>query len=192
MGLDMYLNRMPRYGTATPADVNAIDGYMGYLERPDKYKEDSMKDWCGIAEEDLPAQDVIDFYKPYYVHRYSTWDTEKNYGYKTIFDQVGYWRKENEIHKWFVDHIQNGIDDCDYHHEIDKNTIEVLLNQCREIQKDHKKAKKILPTQDGFFFGGCDYDEYYFKGINDTVEILEKVLKTTDFDTQAIYYVSSW
>lgn len=28
------------------------------------------------------------------------------------FTEVAYWRKANQIHKWFVDNVQNGIDKC--------------------------------------------------------------------------------
>lgn len=192
MGLDMYLNRIPRYKNATPLDVEAVEGYLEYLERPDEYKEDSMEKWCGISEDKIPSQDIIDFYKPYYIHRYSTWDTEKKYGFETIFEQVGYWRKENAIHQWFVDHVQDEKDDCNYHHEVNKDTINKLLDICYEIKRNHSKAKNLMPTQRGFFFGSCNYDEYYFEGIDDTIKILKNVLKTTNFDTQMIYYVSSW
>ena len=27
-------------------------------------------------------------------------------------ESFGYWRKANQIHKWFVDNVQGGIDDC--------------------------------------------------------------------------------
>jgi len=49
-----------------------------------------------------------------------------------------------------------------------------------------------LPTQAGFFFGGTKYDEYYFEGIQDTIEILQTVLKETDFEESVITYQSSW
>ena len=29
-----------------------------------------------------------------------------------IDEEVGYWRKANAIHKWFVDNVQDGNDDC--------------------------------------------------------------------------------
>ena len=29
-----------------------------------------------------------------------------------ITERVGYWRKANHIHKWFVDNVQGGNDDC--------------------------------------------------------------------------------
>ena len=33
-----------------------------------------------------------------------------------IIESVGYWRKANHIHKWFVDNVQNGEDDCKEYH----------------------------------------------------------------------------
>ena len=35
--------------------------------------------------------------------------------------EVGYWRKANAIHKWFVDHVQNGQDDCGQHFVADRH-----------------------------------------------------------------------
>ena len=29
-----------------------------------------------------------------------------------VTEEVGYWRKANAIHKWFVDNVQKGEDDC--------------------------------------------------------------------------------
>lgn len=40
--------------------------------------------------------------------------------------------------------------------------------------------------------GGTDYDEYYVNDIKDTIDIITMALETTDFETQMIYYVSSW
>ncbi len=31
---------------------------------------------------------------------------------KEITAEVMYWRKSNAIHKWFVDNVQGGVDDC--------------------------------------------------------------------------------
>ena len=54
------------------------------------------------------------------------------------------------------------------------------------------EAKIWLPVQEGFFFGGYEYDEDYFDDLRHTVEVLENVLATTDFDNEMLYYVSSW
>jgi hypothetical protein len=58
--------------------------------------------------------------------------------------------------------------------------------------KDPSVAKELLPSTDGFFFGGTDYDEYYVADVKSTIDIIKKVLEETDFDTQMIYYISSW
>jgi hypothetical protein len=49
-----------------------------------------------------------------------------------------------------------------------------------------------LPTRGGFFFGSTDYDEYYMRKIDNTIEIITSVLATTNFDTHVIKYSSSW
>lgn len=53
-------------------------------------------------------------------------------------------------------------------------------------------AEALLPTCSGFFFGGTDYDEWYLENVKDTIEIIQTILETTDFETQMIYYCSSW
>ena len=110
------------------------------------------------------------------------------------FEEVGYWRKGNQIHKWFVDNCQNGIDECQMV-VVKKENLEELLVICLDIinNKDNKSlAKRELPTQNGFFFGGTEYDEYYFQEIESTIEILKKVLEETNFEENVITYQSSW
>lgn len=53
-------------------------------------------------------------------------------------------------------------------------------------------AEELLPVQEGFFFGGTEYDEYYVEDIKNTVKAINDILETTDFTTQMIYYQSSW
>jgi hypothetical protein len=192
MGLDMYLERMPRYRHTTAKDVSAVSNYFSWVEHNAQEEKEkyTFKEWCGISK--MPSQHMIDFYKPYYTKKYSHWDTEHEYGYMGIMEQVGYWRKANHIHAWFVDYVQDGIDDCDYHNEVTKEDLEDLLDICQRVLDDHSLADELLPTQSGFFFGGTEYDEYYFEDIENTIGIIKNVLETTDFDKEMIYYVSSW
>jgi len=44
------------------------------------------------------------------------------------------------------------------------------------VLEDSKTARELLPTQEGFFFGGTDYDEYYWCDLECTKEQLEKIL----------------
>jgi len=107
-----------------------------------------------------------------------------------IEESVGYWRKANHIHAWFVENVQNGVDDCrDY--EVSISDLETLLEFCKEVLTHKDKAADILPTQAGFFFGGTDYDEYYFHQCEETVKMLESILK--EDNSQAHFtYNSSW
>jgi len=104
--------------------------------------------------------------------------------------QVAYWRKANQIHKWFVDHVQNGNDDCE-EYRVTRDQLQLLLDNCKLVLINKEEAKTLLPRQEGFFFGSYEYDEYYWYDIQDTIEQLEKILKEypEDWDFQ---YQSSW
>ena len=114
-----------------------------------------------------------------------------------ITEQFSYWRKANAIHKWFVDNVQDGVDDCKEHY-VSQSEMEELLELCKKVKENHSLASELLPTTQGFFFGSQEYDEYYFSDIDDTIEILESALedfKNTDnsFDYgYDYYYESSW
>ena len=105
-----------------------------------------------------------------------------------VVEEVGYWRKQNQIHQWFVENVQNGVDNCG-EYCVSKGQLEDLLEICKKILNDNSLAEELLPTASGFFFGGTEYDEWYFDGIQNTIEILEGVLSDTTAD---YYYSSSW
>ena len=195
MGLDMYLMKAPRLDSVTIQQVWATEEWFGYCKRPNEYRTASFEEWCGASQDDLPSEKVMEVLRPYYVERFASWDTNHVYPHSDIIQNVGYWRKANQIHRWFVDNVQAGDDDCDYHEECTKGIIEELLNTCKRVLNSSNpvsEAKRWLPVQEGFFFGGYEYDECYFDDLRHTVEVLENVLATTDFDNEMLYYVSSW
>jgi hypothetical protein len=157
-----------------------------YLERCNRkawgYKDVDIED----AKENNPA--LYNEIKPFLTMRgkYISWES--------IFEEAGYWRKANAIHKWFVDCVQDGEDDCGCY-EVTKEQLEELLDVCiqvRDSSQMEKTAQELLPTQSGFFFGSTEYDEWYVDDLIDTISILTKVLKETDFDNQMVVYTSSW
>ena len=120
----------------------------------------------------------------------------KRSGADQKFNEVAYWRKANQIHNWFVTNCQNGIDECQETRVTKKNLID-LKETCQAVlstpESDRvETAKRILPTVGGFFFGGTEYNEYYFGDLEDTVKMLDKVIDETDFEKEEIYYTSSW
>lgn len=111
---------------------------------------------------------------------------------KGITVDVGYWRKANAIHKWFVDNVQYGEDDCG-EYDVDTTQLRELLELVIQVLEDRTKASVLLPVQAGFFFGGTDYDEWYFKDLEYTKELLEKVLADEGLRGNWYYvYTSSW
>ena len=102
---------------------------------------------------------------------------------------AAYWRKVNAIHKWFVDNVQNGEDDCgEYYVSHDK--LRELLATCRAAYSA-KDPSELMP-QGGFFFGSTDIDEWYWNDIKDTITQLDKIISMPDFERLSFYYQSSW
>ena len=116
---------------------------------------------------------------------------DEDYGAQEVIFRVAYWRKANAIHQWFVENVQDGTDDCGEYH-VSREKLQELLELCKEIVAEPKKASKILPTQGGFFFGNLEYDEWYHSDISRTVERLEKLLADPAFAKADFYYQSSW
>ena len=112
-----------------------------------------------------------------------------NLNYTKLSIEVGYWRKANQIHKWFVANVQDGKDDCE-DYIVSRSQLKELKKLCQEVLDNHEKANEILPTKDGFFFGGTDYDEYYFDDLSNTIKIIDKVLEL--HESWDIYYDNSW
>lgn len=98
---------------------------------------------------------------------------------------IGYWRKANQIHKWFLGFLREDEEDrCQKIHVRGKDILD-LVDLCRQVLKDHSKAKELLPTQDGFFFGSTEYDEYYFDDLQDTINMLQDTKPEDEFVYQA-------
>lgn len=218
MGLDMYLNKYPRYKDATANDFNMVENY---LEWKRNNKNCTFEEWCG-EDESKVSTDLIDFYKQKKYTRHFDWDKNDTCAYETIFTEIAYWRKANEIHNYFVEYAQHGVDDCGTY-DVSKKQLEDLLYKCKEVKRiavlekskvvngytfqngkeipmyedgeviaNEDEVAAILPTRSGFFFGSTDYDKYYMEDINYTIDVLERVLAETDFDTEAVCYHSSW
>lgn len=117
----------------------------------------------------------------------------KEYG-----QEVAYWRKANAIHKWFVDNIQEGEDNCGTYY-VSRESLQKLHDLCKEIlelnetdpEDAQEKAQDELPPQAGFFFGSTGIDQAYFYDLENTVKQLAAILAIED-DSAEYYYQSSW
>lgn len=100
-----------------------------------------------------------------------------------------YWRKANAIHHWFVDNCQDGEDNCQEYY-VSREQIQELRDLCQEALDKPDEAEDLLPTVNGFFFGSTEIDQYYFDGLRESIEGLDKVLSLPN--SYEFYYRSSW
>ena len=112
-----------------------------------------------------------------------------------IEEDIMYWRKANAIHDWFVKNCQEGIDDCRTAYVSEEQIKELLELLNKVIQNKHNPnlVAELLPTTAGFFFGGTEYDEYYFQVIENTIKVLQEEVDVMSEETYFdYYYYSSW
>lgn len=112
---------------------------------------------------------------------------------------IGYWRKANQIHGWFVREVQGGVDNCDAYPVTREKLVELLDTVKKVLDGDKDTARELLPVTAGFFFGNYSedggYDEWYYEQLESTETLLEDILSEyteanhLEYD---IYYQSSW
>jgi len=112
---------------------------------------------------------------------------------KLVTQEVAYWRKANHIHKWFVDNVQGGEDDCDTYY-VDVEQLKELVEACKKaisnvVDGVAVGAEDILPTTSGCFFGATGYGEDYIRDCKYTIETLEPELAS---EIGYFQYHSSW
>jgi len=104
---------------------------------------------------------------------------------------VGYWRKANAIHNWFVKTVQNGVDECQ-EYTVSLEQLTELLAIVNMVIDDPTLAGEILPPREGLFFGPSYVDEWYHEYLTHTKEMLEKILGNPDSKNWEFVYQSSW
>jgi hypothetical protein len=113
---------------------------------------------------------------------------DTTFGGISIDFPMGYWRKVNSVHNWFVENCGGGVDECQQMY-VNRQHLEELREICKQVLADHSLAEELLPTSSGFFFGSTDFDEYYFKDLEYTVKVIDRCLKSK-FDY--FEYQASW
>lgn len=122
---------------------------------------------------------------------------------ETIVESIGYWRKANQIHNWFVQNVQNGDDDHG-EHRVSRENFESLLADintvlnAKDTPEEEGAIEDLLPPTSGFFFGSTEIDEWYWKDLEDTKTLIQNVLLEMDEDQKNpnawidYYYSASW
>jgi len=156
----------------------------------------SKFDYSTTYEDRKPTEEFnsILSYAPAGIDKYG------DFGGASVNITVAYWRKANAIHQWFVDNIQEGIDDCREAYVTRERLVELrdLVAQVCQVlpngARDELYAEEVLPPQEGFFFGSYEIDDWYWSDLDHTLEILNHVLAIIPEDdwTWNFYYQSSW
>ena len=111
----------------------------------------------------------------------------------SIVYPVGYWRKANAIHNFFVQNVGGDVDECQ-EMRVDRDVLVDLRGRCVEVLRSRDKeymAKEVgLETMSGFFFGDTSYNEWYEEDLKLTIEICNKVLALPE--EYSIHYQASW
>jgi hypothetical protein len=148
--------------------------------------------------------------------------TSKVDGSIEVVTTVAYWRKANAIHQWFVDNIQDEVDNCESYY-VEDSDLRVLMGLCERVIDssrlvdakvvngqsmvdgewvdnivdgktiaNHAVAEDLLPVSEGFFFGGTAYGEWYLEDIVSTLAQLSLVLENKASEFNHFEYQSSW
>ena len=103
-----------------------------------------------------------------YLTRYNTLDEEAV--------EVAYWRKANWLHAWIEDDLNGGESTNCEEIIIDLEQLAGLRKTCQTVINHPELAEDLLPTCSGFFFGGTEYDDYYFKELQQTIDAIDAVM----------------
>jgi len=121
----------------------------------------------------------------------------------SISEHVGYWRKANQIHRWFVENVQDGEDDC-REYVVSRQDFQNLLEVVNTVvasegtPEESSVIQENLPPSSGFFFGSTEVDSWYWEDLETTKNIVSKILAEMDEDAKNpdvwvdYYYSSSW
>lgn len=104
----------------------------------------------------------------------------------SVDTELVYWRKANAIHNFFTS-IKDQHESCESI-EVTKDMLGMLLDRCTMVLEDRSRADELLPTTSGFFFGSTDYDEWYFKKLEDTIRDITPILSDGDIKDGDLYY----
>ena len=104
-----------------------------------------------------------------------------------IIEVVGYWRKANHIHIWFVNNVQQGKDDFK-EYPVSKVQLTELYKLCQRVLDRTIDRQTFLPTRGGYPFDSIEYEANYENECRRTTTILEPLIN----EKEETYYYESY
>lgn len=165
----------------------------------------SQTDWNSVPRRNFDDPEPLDL-SLYHTDEYTALASifpqgliKHSEGGSSVAINIGYWRKANQIHGWFVREVQSGVDNCQEYPVPRPKLVELLDTIKQVLDGDKALAKELLPVTAGSFFGNYSeeegYNEWYYEQLRHTETMLEDILSEyteanhLDYD---IYYQSSW
>lgn len=152
MGLDMYLEQVPKVEGYTYMDMLAFTAGKNPFDTEGTLPEEVRKKVRRVC---ILGQ-----------------------AYESLSTQLGYWRKDHELHQWFVSNVQQGIDNC-----------QPYLVTKEHIQALHEELKNKMSTMSK---EEVEEHTYYYQNLKKTERITSDILDTFNFDDNHLIYQSSW
>ena len=112
--------------------------------------------------------------------------------YKSLYSEAAYFRKVNFLLPYF------GYEENLSEIVISRCEVEELVDDCKRVlaAKDTDEAESVadelLPTEEGFFFGNTDYDNWYFNDVREVADKFAEILDTFDFDKNELVMSCWW
>lgn len=208
MGLDMYLSahkKVSEKERSLVAGYSAKSAYVsGYSFQPEEQQAEYRRLVSAFGVDEVVAPDSPGAYA----------------SSREVSFTVAYWRKANQVHTWFVENVQGGVDECQ-EAPVSREQLTKLKSICERVLEssplvagsvytgrsyddegvhEHFQegqviaepalAQELLPAQAGFFFGSTDYDQWYLEQVKDTIEQIERALRLPE--KWEFVYQSSW
>lgn len=115
---------------------------------------------------------------------------------KGTWEEVLYWRKANQIHKFFHDKFIQPKNPWGLY-EVSPEVLDELRIKCLFVlmNKDSEEGTKVAlallpPDTNGCFFGTNEIGELYFDQIEETHNALTELLESEKY--QSFFYQASW
>lgn len=107
---------------------------------------------------------------------------------KNVVEEL-YWRKFNGLHSWFVNTVQNGVDDCNTYHVTREDL--ALLHSDLVAACESRDPGPLAPVS-GFFFGSTEVDSYYWRRMDEACTAIGNLLSNFDWENRELFYEASW
>lgn len=184
IGLDMYLYRAEgKYSHETFAkasfELSELSG--NCMEQARQELSASEYEWSQEMKE--RATELFNEKQPGILTKYSISEDFMN---SNDHAEVGYWRKHADLNEYFTDlYCAKTPEECQREFNLERLilTKDDILDLIEKVLQEIAKPGTVFAKGSGFFWGESIREDWI-----DTLNILNKVIKQTDFETQTIYY----